>query len=175
MSDQNQKQDSEGPSASPLRRETGRSPQRGSARSAPGGENGSSERREHLWSSRLLHQVGDATSLATVGLAVALLTGLWLAVGFLVGFPAWWNNVLYSVTSSITLVMVFVIQHTQARQQAATQRKLDEMVRALPTANNRLIAVEEAASDVELEDLAHTNLDYRKQAETQSQQHSQAV
>ncbi|HSP76345.1 MAG TPA: low affinity iron permease family protein [Cryobacterium sp.] len=127
------------------------------------------ERKEHRGSSRLLHQVGEATSLATVGLAVALLTALWVAVGFLVAFPSWWNNVLYSVTSSITLVMVFVIQHTQARQQAATQRKLDEMVRALPTANNRLIAVEEAASDVELDHLADTNLDYRKQAETQTQ------
>ncbi|TFD30836.1 hypothetical protein E3T40_14695 [Cryobacterium sp. TMT1-19] len=67
------------------------------------------------------HQVGDATSLATVGLAVAFHTALWLAVGFLIGFPSWWNNVPYSVTSSITLVMVFVIQHTQARQQAETE------------------------------------------------------
>ena len=125
-------------------------------------------RREHKRSSRLLHRVGDATSLARVGLAVASLTALWLVVGFVVGFPAWWNNVLYSVTSSITLVMVFVIQHTQARQQAATQRKLDEVVRAVPTANNRLIAVEEAASDVELENLADTNLDHRKQAETEN-------
>ncbi|WP_166784889.1 low affinity iron permease family protein [Cryobacterium sp. TMT2-42-4] len=65
--------------------------------------------------------MGDATALATVGLAVAFLTVLWLMVGFLVGFPSWWNNVLYSVTSSITLVMVFVIQHTQARQQAKTE------------------------------------------------------
>jgi hypothetical protein len=32
--------------------------------------------------------------------------------------------------------MVFVIQHTQARHQAATQRKLDEIVRALPEADN---------------------------------------
>ena len=148
----------------------GRSQHRGAVRSAPGGDSRGSERREHLWSSRLLHRVGDATSLATVGLAVAALTALWLVLGFVVGFPAWWNNVLYSVTSSITLVMVFVIQHTQARQQAATQRKLDEVVRALPNANNRLIAVEEAASDVELENLADTNLDHRKKAETENQE-----
>ena len=128
------------------------------------------ERREHKGSSRLLHRVGDATALARVGLAVASLTALWLVVGFMVGFPAWWNNVLYSVTSSITLVMVFVIQHTQARQQAATQRKLDEVVRAVPTANNRLIAVEEAASDGELEKLADSNLDHRKRAEAEGQQ-----
>ena len=107
-------------------------------------------------------------ALTALWLAVAALTALWLVLGFVVGFPAWWNNVLYTVTSSITLVMVFVIQHTPARQQAATQRKLDEVVRALPNANNRLIAVEEAASDVELENLADTNLDHRKQAETEN-------
>ncbi|TFD47113.1 hypothetical protein E3T33_03530 [Cryobacterium sp. TMT1-2-1] len=157
MSGQNEEQDPGSPSASrsrPPADESDRGP----------------ERRERRWRSRLLHQVGDATSLATVGLAVASLTALWLAVGFFFAFPSWWNNVLYSVTSSITLVMVFVIQHTQARQQAATQRKLDEMVRALPAANNRLIAVEEAASDVELENLADSNLDHRKQAETETQQ-----
>lgn len=155
MSGENEEQDSGSSPASKSRR-------------APRGESRGPERREHVWSSRLLHRVGNATSLATVGLAVASLTALWLVVGFLVGFPSWWNNVLYSVTSSITLVMVFVIQHTQARQQAATQRKLDEVVRALPTASNRLIAVEEAASDVELEDLADTNLDHRKQAEAEA-------
>ncbi|WP_166785423.1 low affinity iron permease family protein [Cryobacterium cryoconiti] len=156
MTSQHKKQDPEGPSASRSRRATD-------------DEDHATERREHLWSSRLLHRVGDATSLATVGLGVGAVTALWLVGGFFVEFPTWWNNVLYTVTSSITLVMVFVLQHTQARQQAATQRKLDEVVRALPTANNRLIAVEEAASDGELDDLAHTNLDHRKEAETETQ------
>jgi low affinity Fe/Cu permease len=33
--------------------------------------------------------------------------------------------------SAVTLVMVFAIQHPQGREQAATQRKLDELIRAL--------------------------------------------
>ncbi|TFC27568.1 hypothetical protein E3O53_00435 [Cryobacterium sp. TMT2-18-3] len=121
MSGQNEKQDAGSPSASRSRRAPGRRPHRGGVRSDPRGESRGPTRRQHLWGSRLLHRVGDATALATVGLAVAFLTALWLMVGFLVGFPSWWNNVLYSVTSSITLVMVFVIQHTQARQQAETE------------------------------------------------------
>jgi len=48
--------------------------------------------------------------------------------------------------------MVFAIQHTQARQESATQRKLDELLRALPAADNRLIAVEQGP-DAELEAL----------------------
>jgi len=60
--------------------------------------------------------------------------------------------------------MVFAIQHTQARQQSATQRKLDELLRAQPLADNRIIAVEEAP-DAELEALADLNLADREQAE----------
>jgi low affinity Fe/Cu permease len=43
--------------------------------------------------------------------------------------------------------MVFVIQHTQARHQAATQRKLDEILRVLPGADNSLLALEHASDD----------------------------
>jgi low affinity Fe/Cu permease len=46
--------------------------------------------------------------------------------------------------SALTLIMVFTIQHTQAREQAATQRKLDELLRALPGAAESLMMLEEA-------------------------------
>ncbi len=81
----------------------------------------------------------------------------WGVVGAITDFPDWWQTWLYAVSASIPLVMVFAIQHTQARQQSATQRKLDELLRAMPTADNRLIAVEEAP-DEELEALADLNL-----------------
>ncbi len=92
---------------------------------------------------------------------------LWLVVGLVYTFPDWWETVLYSVTSAITLVMVFVIQHTQTRQQSATQRKLDELLRAMPTADDRLIAVEEAP-DQELGALAELNLADRERSTTAS-------
>ena len=41
----------------------------------------------------------------------------------------------------MTGVMVFVIQHTQARHQAATQRELDEILRVLPDADHALLAL----------------------------------
>lgn len=43
--------------------------------------------------------------------------------------------------------MVFVIQHTQEREQAATQRKLDEILQALPGADNSLLMLEHASRD----------------------------
>ena len=128
------------------------------------GATGRAERwRQRTASSRLLHRIDATSSHAGSGAVAALFMLVWLVVGLSSGFPAWWETVLYSITSAITLVMVFVIQHTQTRQQSATQRKLDELLRAMPTADDRLIAVEEAP-DQELEALAELNLVDREQA-----------
>ncbi len=102
---------------------------------------------------------------AGAGVAAALLALVWAIVGAAAGFPTWWATVLYSVTASITFVMVFVIQHTQARQVTAVQRKLDELLRAT-SGDNSLIAVEEAP-DEELQALADVNLDDRSAASEQ--------
>lgn len=53
--------------------------------------------------------------------------------------------------STVTLVMVFAIQHTQGREQAATQRKLDELMPALPGADDSLMMLEEASREVMLD------------------------
>jgi low affinity Fe/Cu permease len=98
--------------------------------------------------------MGEASAHSAAGLVAAVAVLVWVVVGAAVGFAAWWENLLYIVSSTVTLVMLFAIQHTQARQQSATQRKLDEILRALPQADGRFIAVEEAP-DQELEELAH--------------------
>jgi len=60
--------------------------------------------------------------------------------------------------------MVFVIQHTQARAQEATQRKLDEILRASPEADNSLITLEEAP-DSELRAATDAHRDVRREAQ----------
>ena len=52
-----------------------------------------------------------------------------------------------TLVAALTLTMVFVIQHTQARQQAATRRKLDEILQAMPGADNSLLTLEHASDD----------------------------
>src|SRR5687767_11066139 len=99
---------------------------------------------ERHWSSRALHRLGEASAHAAAGLVAATAVLAWLAVGVATDFPDWWETVPYSTGASVTLVMVFAIQHTQTRQQSDTQRKLDELLRAQPTADDSLIAVEEA-------------------------------
>ena len=66
-----------------------------------------------------------------------------------------------AIAAAITLVMVFVLQHTQTRQQEALQHKLDEVLLALPGADNRLIKLESAPDseivEVELRHIARRN------------------
>ena len=125
----------------------------------------SSETRPHRsWSSHVLHRLGRWSSKAVAGVLVACCVAAWFVVGLWAGFPHWWETVLYSTTASITVVMVFAIQHTQAREQVVTQRKLDELLRAQPEADDHLIAAE-VASDEELEALAHLNTVDRRSAD----------
>jgi low affinity Fe/Cu permease len=52
-------------------------------------------------------------------------------------FPSYWSIALQSITAIITIIMLFTIQHLQARDQMVIRRKLDEMLRALPAADLR--------------------------------------
>ena len=97
------------------------------------------------------------------GIVAAIAVLGWMIVGSTIGFPKWRQIGLESVTGSVTLVMVFVIQHTQERQTSATQRKLDELIRSSVHADDSLIAVEEAP-DEQLQALGHLNLDDRQNA-----------
>jgi low affinity Fe/Cu permease len=115
------------------------------------------------WTSRLLHGIGELAAHSGAGVLAALLIVVWAAIGFIVGFPSWWQITLYSVATSVTFVMVFVIQHTQERQTSATQRKLDELIRSSLRADNNLIAVEQA-SDQDLQALGSLNLVDRERA-----------
>jgi len=116
------------------------------------------------WSSRLLHRVGEVVAHAGSGIIAAVLVAGWLTLGLTTGFPDWWQATLYVVTGSVTFVMVFVIQHTQQRHTAATQRKLDELLRSSEHADSRLIAVEEA-SEGDLEELTRQHVAEREQAQ----------
>jgi low affinity Fe/Cu permease len=107
--------------------------------------------------------MSNAVANALSGLIAAVAAATWIVVGVVTGFPVWWQISLYSSTAVVTFVMVFVIQHTQSRQIAALQRKLDELIRSSHRADNALISVEEAP-EPELEELANVYRDERNEA-----------
>jgi low affinity Fe/Cu permease len=111
--------------------------------------------------SRWTHRLGDATTHSNASIGVVVAVAAWGVIGAWFDFPGWWATTLFAATSAATLVMVFIVQHTQARLEIATQRKLDELLRALPGADNRLIAAE-VASDAELADIGEQHLEERR-------------
>jgi low affinity Fe/Cu permease len=97
--------------------------------------------------SRLLSGVDRWASRPLTALTVLSADLAWVLVSVATGFPGRWESVFQALVAALTLAMVFVIQHTQARQQQATQRKLDEILQALPGADNSLLALEHASDD----------------------------
>jgi low affinity Fe/Cu permease len=103
-----------------------------------------------VWS-RILYNIEHYTVLPAVALVVtATVISLVVAISVL-DFPKNWVAAFELSASSVTLIMVFAIQHTQGREQAATQRKLDELIRAFPGANDSLMMLEEAPREFMLD------------------------
>lgn len=77
---------------------------------------------------------------------------LWLITGPLFGFSDTWQLVVNTGTTVVTFLMVFLVQHTQNRDARALHLKLDELLRSLDSARNRLIDLERC-SDEELDQI----------------------
>ena len=97
--------------------------------------------------SRRLAWVDRRASRPSAALLVIAAAVVWVLVSIVAGFPGRWETIFQTLVAALTLAMVFVIQHTQARQQRATQRKLDEILRTIPNADNSLLALEHASDD----------------------------
>lgn len=99
--------------------------------------------------SRVLHWVGDITARASATVLVTVVVVIYAVVLGVKGFPGRWQMGFSTAAQAVTLIMLFVIQHTQNRQQLVTQLKLDELIRSSPHADDLLVHLE-VAEDAEL-------------------------
>jgi low affinity Fe/Cu permease len=97
--------------------------------------------------SALVHGISRVASHPLLAVVVVAADLVWVLYSTVAGFPGPVETISQTLVGALTLTLVFVIQHTQAREQLVTQRKLDEILRALPHADNALIAFEEASDD----------------------------
>jgi low affinity Fe/Cu permease len=97
--------------------------------------------------SKFIYHIDHYTSMSVVVMAFTAVLIAMLILGAVLGFPSSWVVSFEVAVSSVTLLMVFTIQHTQGREQEATQRKLDELLRATPGAADSLMMLEEAPKE----------------------------
>jgi low affinity Fe/Cu permease len=72
---------------------------------------------------------------------------IWAVSGPFFGFSETWQLVINTGTTIITFLMVFLIQNTQNRDALAMHLKLDELIRAIESADNELIRAEDETQD----------------------------
>ena len=104
--------------------------------------------------------LGSAWAFAGAVLVIAV----WLLTGPTFHFSDTWQLIINTATTIITFLMVFLIQNTQNRDAKAVHLKLDEMIRALKGARNKLVDLEDL-SDEELKKLEEQFQRLRKKAE----------
>jgi low affinity Fe/Cu permease len=97
------------------------------------------------------NRTSDAAGSPWMFLAALLVIVLWGVTGPLFGFSDTWQLVINTGTTIVTFLMVFLIQNTQNRDNAAVQAKLDELIRA-SKAKNEFIGIEHL-SDEELDEI----------------------
>ena len=94
--------------------------------------------------------MANATA-AWSGKPAAFLTALgvvlvWAITGPIFHYSDTWQLVINTGTTIVTFLMVFLIQNTQNRDTLALQIKLSELIVAMKGADNKVAAIEDAAS-----------------------------
>jgi low affinity Fe/Cu permease len=76
-----------------------------------------------------------------------LIIVVWALTGPTFHYSDTWQLIINTGTTIITFLMVFLIQNTQNRDAKAVHLKLDELIRALGPARNKLVDLEDLSDD----------------------------
>lgn len=106
---------------------------------------------------------------AVLGTAWAFMTAvsvivIWGATGHIFKYSDTWQLIINTGTTIVTFLMVFLIQNTQNRDSKAAQLKLDELIRSVSGARNKLMDLE-GLSDEDLDDFQKEFERLRKRSE----------
>ena len=96
-------------------------------------------------------------------LAIVIIV-VWALTGPTFNYSDTWQLIINTGTTIVTFLMVFLIQNTQNRDAKAVHLKLDELIRALGPARNKLVDLEKLSDD-ELKTLESEFEKLRKKAE----------
>jgi low affinity Fe/Cu permease len=112
---------------------------------------------------KLAHNVASATGSPVAFLSAVAIILAWGITGPIFHFSDTWQLVINTGTTIITFLMVFLIQNTQNRDSQVMQLKLNELIRAVHSARNDLVDLEEL-SDQELHRLQEQFATFHRRA-----------
>lgn len=96
---------------------------------------------------KFAHGIACAVGSPRAFLIAFLTIVAWGVTGPMFDYSDTWQLVINTGTSLITFLMVFIIQNSQNRDTKAMQLKLDELIRAVEGARNRLVNLENLSDE----------------------------
>jgi low affinity Fe/Cu permease len=99
------------------------------------------------WFGQLATRAASAAGHYLAFVLAAAVVLVWGLSGPLFRFSTTWQLVINTGTTIVTFLMVFLIQNAQNRESTALQLKLDELIRAVGAASNRLIDIEDSTEE----------------------------
>jgi low affinity Fe/Cu permease len=99
--------------------------------------------RFRYYANRIADGVGSP---GTFGAALFIVLA-WAVTGPMFHYSDTWQLVINTATSVVTFLMVFLIQNTQNRDASAMQIKLNELIRAVSTARNTMVDLENCTEE----------------------------
>lgn len=97
--------------------------------------------------SKIATKVSEFTGSPLAFFLALLAVLVWGISGPFFQFSEVWQLVINTSTTIITFLLVFLIQHSQNRDTKAMHKKLDELIRAIDKADNKLRGIEKEETE----------------------------
>lgn len=94
------------------------------------------------WFARFATATAEAAGSPAAFVLACSVVLAWGISGPFFGWSDTWQLVINTGTTVVTFLMVFTIQATQNRQEAAMHAKIDELIHAIPAARDELAGIE---------------------------------
>jgi low affinity Fe/Cu permease len=99
------------------------------------------------WFSRFTRSTNIFVSSPGATFAAFTVVAIWAASGPFLHFSQEWQLIINTGTTIVTFLMVFVLNNAQSRDTSAINAKLDALIHAIETADNRFIGLERRSTD----------------------------
>jgi len=110
------------------------------------------DKNSHFDFSEIARNISCILGSPTVFALACAVVVIWGITGPFFYYSDTWQLVINTGTTVVTFLMVFLVQHTQNRDARALHLKLDELLRSVDAARNRLINLE-LCSDEEIDQI----------------------